>query len=742
MSINPLFSGPGQYSRNPPSRPPLGILANSASNMQPIGEMESVTPRKKPRLNSAGNTYSETEDGADPFGDFEEESFTADDLAAIDRIATQALSQATTDNIKNNSGQSAAGSAPRTQFASSKQTSRNYLHQKNVFPVNGVMQNRNRSVRDSSSQPPLYLQNKVQTNVDIPFHQLGRGNSKLLSSQVETRTNNFRKNTSTSTGGEGSSQENHLTPLKGTTVVDSSALPSGAQDELSQLRKLQQQVERYRSEAEALTQQLKTLKSEKYTKDGEIEVLRQNLNKAQTDISRLKMERIQEDEQQKREQVSKEKELQKEVETLKTQLEFKDREIIEAQTSFRNLQQRTVQMDEQKSSRDTFPSPRKSPKLVHVTSPPKCTNFPSQASFVAGSSKHQKGPESPKPSKCHREEQKRPSTCKSPGSSAISGGSPSCHLTNKVLTPPSYGVAVQIKTRFPNGRVTPSQMVGLLMKKVETETYDEPMQEDGYIMGLYHGPSEIRSKHSSDSDAGQSSRICQSEAKELQKPSSCMTASLSISRLLNPPSDTLEPLEVPLPRHPTATGTNSSFTTAHLTNLLPHLQELLDNYVQELERLVAANTRSTKKYNRSNSVPSDQTEDLTEIDNELRSQEQNLGLGLQALNRLCSHSEPVCKIIVAGFDQRQEDMDISVDEIDPSAPIISTQTDSRPSSSISSSRSSINPFNQEPCRILQLLQLVLKSNPVKDHPTQKLRELGWKVVFTLSRNCPKSNVKW
>lgn len=59
--------------------------------------------------------------------------------------------------------------------------------------------------------------------------------------------------------------------------------------------------------------QLQAMKSEKYRKDGEIEVLRQNLSKAQTDIGQLRVERIQQDEQKRREQVNKEKELQREV---------------------------------------------------------------------------------------------------------------------------------------------------------------------------------------------------------------------------------------------------------------------------------------------------------------------------------------------------------------------------------------------------------------------------------------------
>lgn len=706
MAVNPLFSGPGQSSRNrQPRLPPVYHSQNnyqftSSLHTQEFEGMDSAVPRKKLRLNSGGTM--DTDQDEDPFEDFEE-SFTADDLDAIDMIASQALSQAPPNSA--NSFRK-VGSSTSSRHPSVKQFN-NAKAQQGRHPSNGA--------KVESPVAPNVLrprEHPVQTNLNIPFHQLKNRPVKTPANQVIG--NNFSKKKSAGGGVDGNVRD-ELTPPKGTTAVDSSARPGGPQDEFSPVQKLQQEVERYKAETEHLNQKLNALKSEKCRKNGEIEVLRQNLTKAQTDISKLQIERIQKDEEKQREQANKEKQLEREVEALKTQLEFKDREIIETQTSLRNLQQR---------SNSNCPSPRKSPRLVPVSSPSKKA-FPTKSSFMTGSTKqqqhNQRSPVAAKGSPLKN--QSRPTKTKSPGSS-VSPRRTSSGLLIKKWNPPAIGTALQLKTRVLNGCMTPSVMIGLLMKNEEEAAEVKKSQSSSNLFDMFSGGNQADSVEPQD------------VSQDLTSSSAQRIACEAISSLLSSGNHEAQSLSLPLPNHPMV-PTTPALSEHHLAKLIPVIQNQLDHYLQELESLMEK-TRSCTTVSQSTSHPDIEEQHREETVVECRSK--MLVPGLRSLRKLCCHSESICKMITAGCDQIQNAMDTSADEIDPSAPITFTQSSSRGRSS--SDHLCLAEWMKEPCRIVQLLQEVLKLHPVKGHPCQTVRESGWGVISALCRNSGDSELKW
>ena len=84
--------------------------------------------------------------------------------------------------------------------------------------------------------------------------------------------------------------------------------------------------------------QLQKLKEAQYGKDGQIKILRENLNRKDSEISRLKQDRLEEISRQARERSQKEQELEREVERLSTQLTFKEKEIGEIQGLYKKME--------------------------------------------------------------------------------------------------------------------------------------------------------------------------------------------------------------------------------------------------------------------------------------------------------------------------------------------------------------------------------------------------------------------
>ncbi|XP_071815798.1 uncharacterized protein [Apostichopus japonicus] len=721
MAVNPLFSGPVQSSRNHQHKvSSTNHFHNSNSlHIQKESGMESTIPRKKPRLNSDENA--EAEDGEDPFEDFEE-SFTADDLDAIDMIASQALSQAPSNSA--NSFNKAPSSSTR-QFSQKPLKQLNNVQVQQGLPTSDFR----KKERPFPSHFQQARERPVQTNVNIPFHQLGKRSVKTEPSQGVTGGNNFLKKRATGSSGD-RNVRNLLTPPKGTTMVDSSALPSGTQDEQTESHKLQQQLEFFKAETEHLNQKLQAMKSEKYRKDGEIEVLRQNLSKAQTDIGQLRVERIQQDEQKRREQVNKEKELQRELEALKTQLEFKEREIIETQTSFRNLQQRTCQ--DGKTSKSNCPSPRKSPRLIQVGSPSRQV-FPTKALFMTGGAKQLNGQRSPVTKKgSPLKNQNRPSKSKSPVRSDSPRRSSSSLLIKK-WSPPTLGSATQLKTRISNGCVGPSLMVGLLMKDEE----ESSMERSGDLIAMFNRslgctPMDSTGSGGSGSDIEQPLDAVQQDTSASRQRTACQ----AISSLLSSSSQDSQSLSVPLPRHPVAPDT-PSLSEQHLAKIIPVIQEQLDCYLQELETLI----ERIRNRSRSESTSHHEVDERFLEERVVECRAKALVPGLQTLSKLCCYSRSICKMITAGCDEIHDAMDTCVEEIDPSAPITFTQTGSR-GGRASSDQSRLAEWMKEPCRVVQLLQTILRLDPVKGHPCKPVRESGWRVISVLCRNTPDSKLKW
>ena len=119
-------------------------------------------------------------------------------------------------------------------------------------------------------------------------------------------------------------------------------------------------------------EKLKRLEEESYTKDGEIKMLREALNRAKEEGQTYKDMLVKLEEQRKKDQTEKEKSLEREVEKLKTQLQFKNRELQDAHAKVK--ESAMLSPRRYKSENSNSPSPVKSDKI-------RKTSFPSDDAF-------------------------------------------------------------------------------------------------------------------------------------------------------------------------------------------------------------------------------------------------------------------------------------------------------------------------------------------------------------------------
>ena len=102
-------------------------------------------------------------------------------------------------------------------------------------------------------------------------------------------------------------------------------LPESGQ--LRQMESLRKEIERLKTEFAAASTTVKELEEDKFSKDGEIKILRDSLAHFHAEEKKRQAEKKAADEKQAREQSQREKELVKQVENLTTQICFKEREI-------------------------------------------------------------------------------------------------------------------------------------------------------------------------------------------------------------------------------------------------------------------------------------------------------------------------------------------------------------------------------------------------------------------------------
>lgn len=132
------------------------------------------------------------------------------------------------------------------------------------------------------------------------------------------------------------------------------------------------------------------LKENQYAKDGQIKILREKYDQAQTEMNRKNLEIVRILNQKSEEKSKKEAELEAENEKLRTQLQFRQQEVVEIKNQLKRVEKLSADTS---SSSDTSRSPvvgsRTLPKSPNMSKSPSSTkraglsNFPSSQSFLA-----------------------------------------------------------------------------------------------------------------------------------------------------------------------------------------------------------------------------------------------------------------------------------------------------------------------------------------------------------------------
>lgn len=130
------------------------------------------------------------------------------------------------------------------------------------------------------------------------------------------------------------------------------------------------------------------LKENQYAKDGQIKILREKYDQAQTEMNRKNLEIVRILNQKSEEKSKKEAELEAENEKLRTQLQFRQQEVVEIKNQLKRVEKLSAD-----TSSDTSRSPvvgsRTLPKSPNMSKSPSSTkraglsNFPSSQSFLA-----------------------------------------------------------------------------------------------------------------------------------------------------------------------------------------------------------------------------------------------------------------------------------------------------------------------------------------------------------------------
>ncbi|XP_063433362.1 ATR-interacting protein-like isoform X2 [Mytilus trossulus] len=144
------------------------------------------------------------------------------------------------------------------------------------------------------------------------------------------------------------------------------------------------EMDKLKQECQRLQRELESAKDDRYSNDGRLKILQQNLSSKDAELGIIRQERAKYIEQQKREQTEKEKNLQTEVDKLTTQLQFKDKELDNFRDRCRTLESASAAGPSVSPVR----SPRVSSPLVkkHKTednSPKGRSSFPTSQSFMA-----------------------------------------------------------------------------------------------------------------------------------------------------------------------------------------------------------------------------------------------------------------------------------------------------------------------------------------------------------------------
>ncbi|XP_070558238.1 ATR-interacting protein-like isoform X2 [Ptychodera flava] len=428
--MNPLFSGPGaKTKRSPfyasaknesgPKQTNVNLTHHGGST--DIGEAILPAPSKKPRMSLEPDPFDDF-----PDDDFTEGDFEAMELIASqamnqndDNMAGPSDKPTTAESVyKHNLTQinkpisstfaasaSTSGLTHQSQNKTLKQSNVNYISSGKLQPQKGKQKLATSSKQEtvthgklattpltaaSSSKFPSY-----QSNIDSAGAQQ-TGGSKDIKTSLLPESKNSGHQSGQFMKKFGETAGNLQTPQLGSKAKDASAVPIGQDGRVSPSM-VQQELDKLKTECANYKKQLTSLQEERYKTDGEIKILREKVQQTNSELNKVQTEKFNIGEELKREQLKKEKEASKQVENMKTQLQFKEMEIVDIQNKYKSLE-RKLKVYENSSNGTPKNSPHKQHGSHHnrtghqsATSPGKPNNpFPTRRSFLSHS-----GPSTP-----------------------------------------------------------------------------------------------------------------------------------------------------------------------------------------------------------------------------------------------------------------------------------------------------------------------------------------------------------
>ncbi|XP_033114610.1 ATR-interacting protein-like [Anneissia japonica] len=656
-------------------------------------------------------------DDSDPFQD-EDDDFTSDDFMAMDEMASQALTQI------ENSKHSKLSVNKKSQYENrQKNYTREYAsttpphHTKVYYHPHSP---RSHSSHSIPFEEKLRKQNPVQTNVSIP--STIQGGKYLFGSKSSTNVQNATDNYPSY-----SSEIPRGTTASLTPPADLSSKDAGMSEvsvvENHSTSHLQDFLNVSKEELEKTKSELKTLQNERFVKDGEIKVLRENLNKLNAELNKIRLEKIQKEQEAKTEKSEREKELQKQLEKLKTEIHFKDRELLEAQSfKCKSIEQRQQRVDGVTMSPVCNPTtpPRRSPKGLKGKSPSTPTTFPTRRSFMA-----QDG-DTPvrKAAKIDTNTTVEENKNKTKG--------PSLPKTISLVCP---------SKKF-SGNYSGPRLLRAVLEKPTSLSYSENCYLNNGLITLLN-PGNSRDQYSIAKEGGASAwserRINSKMEKnvnrgEMSKPFYSENVDLVLRTVLELLNSTTEgPVDV---FNPPKTDDQLSFSTA--IQLLPALEHHLTLYIEHLDKLLLQDSNILPSSSILTSSSSTGTRSLDRFfgqNSAFGCTEENVLSSLTVLQRLAGCCVDVTNGILAPQDMEgvPSSATTTATDMDVSAPLIDTMSGTCKSTvSVRNAPAVMNSgmMLRKLFRLLVVQQKHCQQNPVMEE--------ALKVLIVLSRKCEKS----
>ncbi|XP_030829145.1 ATR-interacting protein isoform X1 [Strongylocentrotus purpuratus] len=652
----------------------------------------------------------------------------------------------------------------------------------------------NRYKKGVEAQPTNNNPRLQQSNVSFPLHKQespqsqGFGVSNTLlpqdsDHQHSTSNKTFqhgipakevRHTLSAQTMAQGGAKSKTLTPPKGCTSSGTPNLPM--QGESREAQRLAQELEKMKEE-------LKNLKSERFSKDGEIQVLRQNLGRYKAEVSRLKIERVEHEEKLKREQTEMDKELTKEAESLKTQLQFKERELAEAQSTYRSLEQR-LQMNNNTSimAKNPITPPRNSPRFTgssmgrreqaSAATPQQEGGFPTKESFM------QTNPALGSPAKVKMRLVEECSTSKgilrSPKrvASRSPARSPKIVMKQRKISSNKANLRrditgstkLTLSSRYPSGHVSSAQLIGRLMGQTLPQDYNAASLTQGSLISTLQAAESINcDSHPTLREVEKNKSANIPAAKLLQNEEAKTTSSRrnknyesamrALSSLLNWSNSSTSACANKLT---SSKMDDSELEQIHalktdnsnaILGVLPLLEDQLVGYIDSLHLLsvcsssLASTCPSSSGGGAGRGLDSSLDPGAKEEQLQLEMKEAGAVNALQTLYCLVCYSKVAASHIIRGGGEDGGDADTSLMEIDPSAPLIDpTQA---PGRSTSQQPMSSRPGTNLPsvslmtsdlprCQILKRLVKIIGMQPSEGQGPVVL-DTALRILFELAR---------